>query len=265
MGVRNAWDEREVRTAFCRFCHAFCGIKVEVRDERAVRVIGDVDNPMYEGYTCAKGRALPEQHNGPGRLLHAQKREVDGSYASVASAQAFDEIAARLADIVREHGPRSVALYAGTFSFHYPAGNEMARGFMNALGSKMRFSSGAIDQPGKGVARALHGTWSAGPQPFDRADTWMLVGANPVVSMWGGIPQFNPAKRLREAKARGMQLIVIDPRRTETAAMADVFLQPRPGEERDGVPPPVVIRGVRGEKRASREWSDARCVKRPRS
>ena len=60
--VRNAWDDRDVRTAFCRFCHAFCGIKVEVRDGRAVKVIGDVDNPMYEGYTCAKGRALPEQH-----------------------------------------------------------------------------------------------------------------------------------------------------------------------------------------------------------
>ena len=238
MGVRNAWDERDVRTAFCRFCHAFCGIKVEVRDGRAIRVIGDVDNPMYEGYTCAKGRALPEQHNGPGRLLQAQKRTPDGAYAPIASQQAFDEIAARLADIVREYGPRSVALYAGTFSFHYPAGNEMARGFMNALGSKMRFSSGAIDQPGKGVARALHGMWSAGPQPFDRADTWMLVGANPTVSMWGGIPQFNPAKRLRDAKARGMQLIVIDPRRTETAAMADVFLQPRPGED------PTVLAGI---------------------
>lgn len=236
--VRNAWDGREVKTAFCRFCHAFCGIKVEVRDGRAVKVIGDVDNPMYEGFTCAKGRALPEQHYGPARLLHAQRRRPDGGYEEVASAEALDEIAARLADIVREHGPRSVALYAGTFSFHYPAGNEMARAFMNAIGSPMRFSSGAIDQPGKGVARALHGTWSAGPQPFDRADTWMLVGANPTVSMWGGIPQYNPGKRLREAKARGMQLIVIDPRRTEAATVADVFLQPKPGED------PTVLAGI---------------------
>lgn len=237
-GVRNAWAEREVRTAFCRFCHAFCGIKVEVSDGRAVRVIGDVENPMYEGFTCAKGRALPEQHDGPGRLLRSQKRQPDGGYEPIAASEAMDEIAARLADIVREHGPRSVAVYSGTFSFHYPAGNEMAKAFMGAIGSKMRFSSGAIDQPGKGVARALHGTWSAGPQPFDRADTWLLVGANPTVSMWGGIPQYNPAKRLREAKARGMQLVVIDPRRTEAAAVADVFLQPKPGED------PTVLAGI---------------------
>ena len=70
-----------------------------------------------------------------------------------------------------EHGPRSVALYAGTFSFHYPVGNEVGRGFMKALGSPMRFSSGSIDQPGKGIARALHGSWSAGAPAVRRAPT----------------------------------------------------------------------------------------------
>ena len=109
---------------------------------------------------------------------------------------------------------------------------------MKAIGSNMRFSSGSIDQPGKGIARALHGTWSAGPQPFSEADTWMLVGANPTISMWGGIPQYDPAKRLRDAKANGMKLIVIDPRRTEAAANADLFLQPKPGED------PTILAGI---------------------
>jgi len=230
--------EHEVRTSFCRFCHAFCGIRVTVEGGRAVKVIGDVDNPMYEGYSCIKGRALPEQHNHPDRIVQPWRRLPDGSMQPVSTGEALDEIAARLADIVAESGPRAVALYAGTFSFPYPAGNEAAKGFMKALGSPMRFSSGAIDQPGKGVARALHGHWSAGPQPFDTADTWMLVGANPTVSMWGGIPQYNPAKRLRAAKARGMRLVVIDPRRTEAAAAADVFLQPKPGED------PTVLAGI---------------------
>jgi anaerobic selenocysteine-containing dehydrogenase len=230
--------EREVRTSFCRFCHAFCGIRVTVEDGRAVKVIGDVDNPMYQGYSCIKGRALPEQHHHPDRIVQPWRRLPDGSMQPVSTSEALDDIAARLSDIVAESGPRAVALYAGTFSFPYPAGNEAAKGFMKALGSPMRFSSGAIDQPGKGVARALHGHWSAGPQPFDSADTWMLVGANPTVSMWGGIPQYNPAKRLREAKARGMRLVVIDPRRTEAAAAADVFLQPKPGED------PTVLAGI---------------------
>ena len=109
---------------------------------------------------------------------------------------------------------------------------------MKAIGSNMRFSSGSIDQPGKGIARALHGTWSAGPQPFSEADTWILVGANPTISMWGGIPQYDPAKRLRDAKANGMKLIVIDPRRTEAAANADLFLQPKPGED------PTILAGI---------------------
>jgi anaerobic selenocysteine-containing dehydrogenase len=229
---------RETKVSFCRFCHAFCGIKVEVEDGRVVKVIGDVENPMYHGFTCVKGRALPEQHNHPDRLLHSVKRMPDGTFAPIPVEQAMDEIAARVRDIVDESGPRSVAMYAGTFSFHYPVGNDVARGFMNALGSKMRFSSGSIDQPGKGVARALHGTWSAGPQPFSESDTWILVGANPTISMWGGIPQYDPAKRLRDAKANGMKLIVIDPRRTEAAANADLFLQPKPGED------PTILAGL---------------------
>jgi anaerobic selenocysteine-containing dehydrogenase len=229
---------RTTHHSFCRFCHAFCGIKVDVEDGKVVKVVGDIDNPMYFGFSCSKGRALPEQHNHPDRLLHSQKRLADGSYVAVPIDEALDEIAARLTDLIAEHGPRAVALYSGTFSFHYPVGNEMGKGFMNAIGSKMRFSSGAIDQPGKGVARAMHGMWSAGPQPFSEADTWMLVGANPTISMWGGIPQFNPAKRLRDAKARGMSLIVIDPRRTEAAAQADLFLQPKPGED------PTILAGI---------------------
>jgi anaerobic selenocysteine-containing dehydrogenase len=226
------------KLSFCRFCHAFCGIKVTIEDGKVAKVIGDVDNPVYRGFTCVKGRALPEQHNHPDRLLHSMKRMPDGTFRAIPVAQAMDEIAARVRDIIDESGPRSVALYAGTFSFHYPVGNEVAKGFMKAIGSNMRFSSGSIDQPGKGIARALHGTWSAGPQPFSESDTWMLVGANPAISMWGGIPQFDPARRLREAKANGMRLIVIDPRRTEAAANADLFLQPKPGED------PTILAGI---------------------
>src|ERR1700738_605528 len=69
---------REEKLSFCRFCHAFCGIKVTVEEGRAVKVIGDVDNPLYRGFTCVKGRALPDQHYSPARLLHSMKRDRDG-------------------------------------------------------------------------------------------------------------------------------------------------------------------------------------------
>ena len=65
---------REVKPSFCRFCHAFCAIQVTVEDGKAVKVIGDPHNPVYHGYTCKKGRALPQQHYHPERLLHSMRR-----------------------------------------------------------------------------------------------------------------------------------------------------------------------------------------------
>lgn len=157
----------DIHSAFCRFCHAFCAINVEVDNGRIVNIIGDKNNPMYHGYTCIKGSQLASQH-----------------YKS------------------REVGPRAVALYFGSFGFPYPAPGPMAAAFMQAINSPMQFSSGRIDQPGKPIATALRGRWNAGPQPFAEADVWMLVGTNPVVSMWGGIPQYNPAKRLHDLDTR---------------------------------------------------------------
>src|ERR1700736_6531247 len=116
---------KEEKSSFCRFCHAFCGIRVTVDDGRAVKVIGDVANPLYRGFTCVKGRALPQQHYNPNRLLTSMKRGRDGDYHPIAVDQAMDEIAGRLSDIVAESGPRSVALYKGTYSFMYAAGADM--------------------------------------------------------------------------------------------------------------------------------------------
>ncbi|MFN0095442.1 MAG: molybdopterin-dependent oxidoreductase [Dehalococcoidia bacterium] len=221
----------ETKQTFCRFCHAFCGIEVELENGRALKVKGDPLNPMYQGFTCIKGRQLPEQHYHPDRLLWSQKRQTDGSFAPIPHQQAIDEVAAKLSQLLRDHGPRSIATYSGTYGFSFPSSGAFGGAFMAGIGSGMRFSGGTIDQPGKPIARAYHGNWTAGPQMFDDADTWMLIGANPTISMWGGIPQYNPAKRLHEAKKRGMKFIVIDPRVTEAAEKADIHLQVKPGED----------------------------------
>lgn len=226
---------RETHPSICRFCHANCGILVEVEDGRPVRVTGDSENPAYFGFTCAKGRHLPDQHAHPERLLHSQKRvEPRGAgprFEAIPSAQAMDEIAAKIGALVAKHGPRAVALYPGTYSGPHPASIPAGVGFMLALGSKMVFTSAAIDQPGKHVANAIHGRWLGGSHVFDESDVWLLVGNNPLISMSGGIPPSNPSRRLRKAKARGLKLIVIDPRKTEVARFADLYLQPRAGED----------------------------------
>jgi anaerobic selenocysteine-containing dehydrogenase len=202
-----------------------------VIDGRLAKVTGDPDNPMFKGYTCTKGRALPEIHNNPARLLHTQKRQPDGTYAPVDVERAMDEIAETLQELVRTHGPRSVALYIGTNCLPYPASPLTANAFMRAIESPMFFTANTIDQPGKQIALAAHGHWLGGDVNFHEADSWMLVGTNPVVSKAIGIPGQNPGQGLRAALARGMKLIVIDPRRSQTAARAAIHIQPRPGED----------------------------------
>lgn len=204
---------------------------VSFEGDRISKLVGDKHNPVYHGYSCVKGRNFHEFHYSPERVLRPLKKSASGALEGVSAAQAFDEIAAKLAAIIDRHGPRSVAMYTGTFS-HFCVGGVMTRhAFMDAIGSPMHFTNATIDQPGKPIAMALHGRWGGGPQAFADADVCMLVGANPLVSMWGGIPPFNPAKRLYEAKKRGLKLIVIDPRRTECARKADIHLQCLPGHD----------------------------------
>jgi anaerobic selenocysteine-containing dehydrogenase len=218
-------------TAICRFCHATCGLKVTLEQGRVVRILGDIDNPVYHGYSCVKGRNYHAFHDDPGRVLHPLQRDAAGALQRVTTEDALTGIAGHIQRILAAHGPRSVAMYSGTFSHFCPAGVMLRDAFMDAIGSPMRFSNATIDQPGKPISMALHGRWGAGPQAFADADVCLLVGANPLVSMWGGIPSFNPAKRLHEARARGLKLIVIDPRVTESARKADLHLQCLPGHD----------------------------------
>jgi anaerobic selenocysteine-containing dehydrogenase len=219
------------RPGICRICSAHCGVLATVSDGKLTKVTGDPDNPMFKGYTCNKGRALPEIHNSPQRLLHSQKRRPDGTYARIDAERAMDEIAAKLQDLIDTYGPRSVALYLGTNGLPYPASALMANAFIRAIESPMFFTANTIDQPGKQIALAAHGHWLGGDIDFHEADSWMLVGTNPLVSKAIGIPGQNPAQNLKSALSRGMKLIVIDPRRSQTAARAAIHIQPRPGED----------------------------------
>lgn len=217
--------------SICRLCLAHCGILAEVENGRASKVTGDPDNPLFEGYTCPKGRALPEQHNHVDRLLHSQKRDSRGNYQNINSTNAITEISEQLQTILNKHGPRAIAMYIGTNSLPYPTSPALGNALMRAIDSPMFFTANTIDQPNKQIAQALHGIWQAGDQDFSDADSWILVGSNPIISKASGVPCQNPAQRIKEAIARGMQLIVIDPRKTETAAKASIHLQAKPGED----------------------------------
>jgi len=219
-----------LRHTICRVCHAGCGVLVQIEDGRPVSVKGDPDNPLYKGFCCIKGQNMAAVQQSPRRLLQSQKRQADGRHAPIRVEQAMDEIAERLRRILDESGPRAVATYSGTMATNAGAANgAVTSAFLKAIGSRMGFNSNTIDQPGKMVAAALSGQWMAPPTPFDEARVVLLVGCNPLVSMSGGVPHTNPGRTLTDALAKGLKLLVIDPRRSETARRAHLHLQARPG------------------------------------
>jgi anaerobic selenocysteine-containing dehydrogenase len=223
---------RERRHTICRACHAGCGVLVTIEDGRPVSVAGDPDNPLYRGFCCVKGQNMAAVQQSPRRLLQSQKRLPDGRHVPIPVEQAMDEIAEKLAAIRDAHGPRAIATYSGTMATNAGAANgAVTSAFLRALGSRMGFNSNTIDQPGKMVAAALFGNWMAPPTPFEQARVLMLIGCNPLVAMSGGIPHTNPGRTLTDALERGLALIVIDPRRSETARRAALHLQPKPGED----------------------------------
>ena len=221
----------EIKTSFCRSCTAFCPIQVTIENGRVIKVSGDNDAPLFEGYSCPKGRALPDQHNDPTRLLHSLKKYESGKFEKIKGETALAEITQKIESLVDEYGPNAVAMYWGTAGAGDPAGGILAGSWFSALGSSMSFSVGMIDKPGNYLGPILHGNWMAGPPTFESADTWMLIGANPVISRCGGISTINPAKQLKEGVKRGVKLVVVDPRKTETARRAHIHIQSRPGED----------------------------------
>jgi anaerobic selenocysteine-containing dehydrogenase len=213
-----------------------CPILVTIEDGRPVKVEGNREAPLYGGYTCPKGRALPQQHNMPNRLLHCLKRMPDGSHVRISSDDLVEEVAERISRIIDESGPKAVAAYLGNSTVEQPVGTGMMLSFLNAIGSPMMFTPATIDQPGLVMSDALHGRWQGGRMHPDRCGTFLIIGGNPVVSKQH-LPQ-NPAQRLKDMTSAGTQLIVIDPRRSETARRAAVHLQIIPGED------PTVLAGL---------------------
>ncbi len=228
--MKPASSERTRTRAICRYCAVSCGVFMEIENGRVVSVIGDKDDPAYHGFTCKKGRDLPNHLYHPSRLLQPLRRSEGGEFEPAASGEVISEIAERLRAIIDEHGPESVALYSGTYALGPPV-SMLTDSFMHALGSPMSFGCGTIDQPGKIVTPSLHGRWRGGDTAFADAETWLFIGTNPVVSKLGGLPTINPGWHLTRALKRGIKIIVIDPRRTETARKAALHLQPRPGED----------------------------------
>jgi len=219
---------------FCRFCHAYCAIEVDVEDGKPIEVRGDTEDPVYGGYTCIKGRQLPEQYSTPARITESLKNKGDGQFDVIDTDDAMDEIAAKIQQLIKEYGPRSVATYVGSYGYQNSTALVLPKAWHQSVGSDSYYTSVTIDQPAKAISASRFGTWGGGTHKFTDADVCMMIGNNPVVSQFtpfGGPPPFSPYARLRDEMKKGMKVIVVDPRKTESANRATLHLQVNPGED----------------------------------
>jgi anaerobic selenocysteine-containing dehydrogenase len=220
---------------YCRICSAACGLVIEVEDNKIVTVRGDRDHPVSGGYLCIKALSSADWQNGEDRLIQTLRRQPDGTLGATDPEQALDEIHLRISRILDQYGPRAVALYYGTGAKNNSLGAMALAAWLRAVGSPYLYSSSTLDQSAKWVTRSRMGFFASGRHAIRDVDVMLVVGCNPNISHSGfplhPFPSTNVPRWVREARARGAKLIVVDPRRTEFARQADLHLPVIPGED----------------------------------
>ncbi len=218
----------------CPTCEASCGLVLEVdRDQRQVlSVKGDPDDPRSLGYVCAKSQAFRYVFEDPERLRRPLKRVGDG-WQELDWEVALGEIGERLAAIRAEHGKDAIAMYYGNPNGHNFATQIYTQLFIGMLDTQRFFSAGSVDQQPKNLScELLYGNaWTFPIPDIDRTDFFVCMGGNPLVSQGSLMSAPDMAGRLAAIRQRGGRVVVIDPRRSETAEAADQHLFIRPGSD----------------------------------
>ena len=215
----------------CSLCEATCGLAFEVEDDRILSVRPDHDDVFSKGYVCPKGIAISGIHHDPDRLRRPVRRTPAGTFEEISWDEAFDLVARRLEEIRSQHGSDAIGFYWGN-----PTGNNhgallMLSSFTKAIGTRNRFSAGSQDaNPRIVTSYELYGSSISIPIPdIDRTDYFLGLGGNPMISNGSVMTAPDMRRRLRAVRERGGTLVVVDPRRTETAKEADEHVAIRPG------------------------------------
>src|SRR3954462_15232539 len=216
----------------CPLCEATCGLEITLDGDRITAIRGDREDVFSHGFICPKGVAIKDLHEDPDRLRTPLVKR-NGKFVEASWEEAFEEIERRLPAIIAAHGKDAVAASLGNPSSHKYGLILYTARLLKALGTKSIFSASTLDQMPKQLSSGLmFGHWLSIPVPdIERCDFLLILGANPMVSngsLWT-VPDFRgKAKALR---ARGGKIVVVDPRRTETADVADAHHFIRPGAD----------------------------------
>ena len=211
----------EEKVTFCRICEPLCGLIATVENGRLVKIRPDGEHPLSRGNACPKGIAFTDVQNDPDRVLYPQRRKADGTFERVSWDDALDDIGARLRAIIADHGRESLGWYFGNPSSFSYSHTMWILGFALGTGMRHLYSAGSQDINNRFVAsHLLYGSLTALPIPdLDRTDFLLMVGANPIVSHGSGVTAPRIREKLTAITKRGGRVVVVDPRRSETAKL----------------------------------------------
>jgi anaerobic selenocysteine-containing dehydrogenase len=233
-------------TAFrtCPFCEATCGLELTFEDDELVKVRGDEDDVFSHGFLCPKGVAIKALHEDPDRLRTPMLKQPDGSFAPATWDEAFAVIDERLPPLLadersgdeasgRGRGRDSAAIYIGNPAVHGMAALLYGRVLTKALGTRNVYTASTVDQRPKEIASALMfgGSLTIAVPDVDRTDHLLILGANPLASNGSLLTAPDMRGRLRAIQERGGKVVVVDPRRSRTAEVADEHHFIRPGTD----------------------------------
>ncbi len=221
----------------CHLCEAICGLVIETQGESITSIRGDKDDPLSRGHICPKAVALIDLHEDPDRLRKPVKRVTDengkNQWTQISWEEALDTTASKLVEISQRDGVDAIGVYLGNPTVHNYGMMTHQSNLFSHFHTKNRFSATSVDQlPHHLVSLWLFGHKSLFPIPdIDRTDYFLMLGANPLASngsIWT-VPDVR--KRIKALKARGGKLVVVDPRRTETAELASEHHFIKPGTD----------------------------------
>ena len=217
---------------FCRICEAHCGLVVETDGAEVVKVRPDRDHPVSQGYICVKGAQAGAVHRDPKRLDTPLKR-VDGQLQPISWAQALNEIGAKVKALRRTHGNRAVGMYTGNPTFFNAGAILRSTAFLEALGSPNLFASHSVDVNNKFfVSTAMYGLSMVHPVPdFAHCRYLVCLGSNPAISQLSVVQLPHAMRTLKGIEERGGTVVIVDPRRSETADQVGEHLTLRPGTD----------------------------------
>jgi len=218
----------------CSLCEAHCGVSVEVDAEsgQVVTVRGDAEDPFSRGYICPKAYGLKGLQDDPERLRRPLRRR-GRDWEEIGWDEAFDLVAGRLRELRDSHGPGALGTYVGNPNAHDMGAAFYLPALLRALGTKKRFSASSVDQLPKMLSGSVMygGALTVPIADIDHTDYLLVLGANPLASNGSLMTAPDFPGRLKRLRQRGGKLVVVDPRRSETAAIADEHHFIRPGTD----------------------------------